>query len=818
MGPQVQDEYVETLRATLAPSFRIEREIGRGGMATVYLAADLKHPRQVAIKVLKPELGVALGAERFLREIAIASRLNHPHIVQLYDSGAAGDVLYYVMPYIEGESLRQRLAREKQLPIDEAIRLTLDVADALDAAHAQGVIHRDIKPANILLEAGHALVADFGLARVIVQAAGESITSSGLIMGTPEYMSPEQAAGEELDARTDVYSLACVLYEMLAGEAPYTGPTAQTVAAKQMSQPVPSARVIRPTVSPALDAVIQRGLAKVPADRFRSAREFAEALAHPRAPVLPPRRKAIVAAALLLVAGCAAVFVLFGPLWHRGDAGGLGTGLGPPIVRVGVLPVSVQSAGAWSSRAQFIQHLFVSELTRYRGLAVEDPASLNSRLQRIASSAGVDLIRDVRRWGLQYVLRLAATPIPRGFEVTYALTDAKEGNVVESGTFADTDESSVPTQVREASGRLDVALETATGGLARGLDVAPFLTRAHNRAAVKAFLEGIAYTYRFLPGGSAHFRRAVQLDPSFVGPRVFLVSGLAASGDTVAARAQANVLENLKPQATSFERALIDWAGAVVRGDLDAKIRHLRVGLGYAPHNNILLYNLAWTLWLTGRLQEAIKPAREAMESGWRFAPLYTLWGKLAIDVGELSGLRDTLEIARSFAPPDPPLDAVLEALALFESDTAAAGRYAASLRAQVVDARLPATYSGLARTFRSLAQRAREQRRPRTAAMLLRRAVDAGGRQPILRLELARALDEGGNRTDAESCYREVAGSGVGGSDTLYTAGTVAELLGHVGDARRYFTRYLEGTAGGPDAARARERLRALGGPLGPP
>ena len=276
MGHPVQDDYLGIVRAALAGRFRIEREIGRGGMATVFLAEDLKHPRKVAIKVLKPELTATLGAERFLREIAIASKLNHPHIVPLHDSGTAGDVLYYVMPYVEGESLRERLARDKQLSVDDAVRLTREAAEALEAAHAQGVVHRDIKPGNILLEAGHAMVADFGLARAIVHAGGDSITSSGLIVGTPEYMSPEQASGvADLDARTDVYSLGCVLYEMLAGEAPYTGPTAQTIVAKQMSQPVPSVRVVRPTVPPPLDAVLQRALAKIPADEIEALPQIA---------------------------------------------------------------------------------------------------------------------------------------------------------------------------------------------------------------------------------------------------------------------------------------------------------------------------------------------------------------------------------------------------------------------------------------------------------------------------------------------------------------------------------------------------------------
>jgi len=206
------------LTAALAGRYRIESELGAGGMATVYLAQDLKHRRQVAIKVLKPELASVLGPERFLREIEIAAQLTHPHILPLYDSGEAEGLLYYVMPYVEGESLRDRITREKQLPLDDALQVARETADALSYAHSHGVIHRDIKPENILLESGHAVVADFGIARAISAAGGERLTETGLAVGTPAYMSPEQAAGEKnLDGRSDLYALGCVLYEMLAG-------------------------------------------------------------------------------------------------------------------------------------------------------------------------------------------------------------------------------------------------------------------------------------------------------------------------------------------------------------------------------------------------------------------------------------------------------------------------------------------------------------------------------------------------------------------------------------------------------------------------
>ena len=269
----------DRLKAALSDRYAIERELGAGGMATVYLAQDLKHHRKVAVKVMRPELSAILGDERFLREIRIAAKLNHPHILALYDSGEADGFLYYVMPHVEGESLRSKIDQEKQLSIDDALGLTRQVASALDYAHGQGVIHRDIKPENILLHRGEAVVADFGIALAVTAAGGERLTETGLSLGTPEYMSPEQATGErDLDARSDIYSLGAVLYEMVTGEPPQTGATVQAVIAKLLSQPPVQPRMVRDSVPEVMDRAIMKALAKVPADRVGSAAEFAEAL------------------------------------------------------------------------------------------------------------------------------------------------------------------------------------------------------------------------------------------------------------------------------------------------------------------------------------------------------------------------------------------------------------------------------------------------------------------------------------------------------------------------------------------------------------
>ncbi|MGH7644830.1 MAG: protein kinase domain-containing protein, partial [Gemmatimonadales bacterium] len=259
----------------------MQRELGRGGMATVFLAQDLKHRRPVALKVVHPELAAALGGDRFLREIEIAALLQHPHILPLYDSGEAGGFLYYVMPYVEGESLRDRLNREKQLSLEDTLRITGEVASALAYAHTHGVVHRDIKPENVMLSGGHAVVTDFGIARAVTAAGDQSLTQTGTVVGTPAYMSPEQATGSEIDGRSDQYALACVAYEMLVGEPPFTGATPQAVMARHSLATASAPSIVRSTITPTVEDAIMRALAKVPADRFATAALFAEAMTQP---------------------------------------------------------------------------------------------------------------------------------------------------------------------------------------------------------------------------------------------------------------------------------------------------------------------------------------------------------------------------------------------------------------------------------------------------------------------------------------------------------------------------------------------------------
>jgi serine/threonine-protein kinase len=256
----------------------LEREVGAGGMATVYLAADIRHQRKVAVKVLRPDLAATVGAERFLREITTTANLRHPHILPLYDSGEGAGFLYYVMPFVEGETLRDRLRRESPLPVDEALRIADEVADALHYAHGRGVVHRDVKPENVLLENGHAVVADFGIAHVLHGAGDDKLTMAGMSLGTPHYMSPEQVTGESVDARADLYALGCMLFEMLSGAPPFSGPNPMAIMMRHVMDPVPSLALTSPAVAAHVSAAVERALAKQADDRFATLAEWRDAL------------------------------------------------------------------------------------------------------------------------------------------------------------------------------------------------------------------------------------------------------------------------------------------------------------------------------------------------------------------------------------------------------------------------------------------------------------------------------------------------------------------------------------------------------------
>ena len=373
-APPSAPDLLSRVRGALGGHYRVERELARGRTATVFLAHDVRHDRAVAIKVLHPELAAAVGGARFQREIALVAGLRHPGIVPLYDSGEADGLLYFVMPHVEGESLRAYLKREPQLPLPGALQIARDVADALGCAHAHGVVHRDVKPENILLESGHALLADFGIACIIASASSERLTESGISLGTPAYMSPEQATGQiTVDARSDVYSLGCVVYEMLTGAPPFTGANAQAILARHATDDVAPIRTVRATVPNAVEGAVLRALAKVPSDRFASAEQFTAALAWPNdAATVAPRRRGWRSSAHAVVATLIAALLLAAGLgvraWRRHDAPVAGDTW---IQSVAVLPL--ESLSADSSQTAFADGMtaaLIGDLGRLHALRV----------------------------------------------------------------------------------------------------------------------------------------------------------------------------------------------------------------------------------------------------------------------------------------------------------------------------------------------------------------------------------------------------------------------------------------------------------------
>ncbi len=509
----VMPEHLDRLTAALSARYTVERELGQGGMAVVYLARDLKHHRSVAVKALRPELAAALGPERFLREIEIAAQLTHPHVLPLYDSGDAAGVLYYVMPYVEGESLRDRLDREKQLPLDESLRIARAVASALAYAHGRDVVHRDIKPENILLAGGEAFVADFGIARAITAAAGERLTATGIAVGTPAYMSPEQAAGDRaLDGRSDVYSLACVLYEMLAGQPPFTGPTTATVVHQHLTAPPPLVTRLRPAVPAALARLIERALAKTPADRFATAGQFAEALAAAGQGRPEPAARGGAGRHRTLLRGTAAVVALLVGLGWWAYRRSHGAATGPrPIESLAVLPLDNMSHD--SSQAYFVDGLteaLIADLSKIRALRVVSRRSV-MRYKAVAKP----LPEIARELHVDAVVEGSVIHEGDRVRVTVELIDAATDRHVWGETYDRRlrDVLGLQSEVARAVAR-EIRVTLSPEELARLPVARPVNLKAHT-----AYLLGRYFWNQRTPDGlakaAAHFEQAIKEDPRY---------------------------------------------------------------------------------------------------------------------------------------------------------------------------------------------------------------------------------------------------------------------------------------------------------------
>jgi eukaryotic-like serine/threonine-protein kinase len=389
---------LDRLQASLSDRYVIERELGRGGMATVYLAKDIRHDRAVAIKVLHPELSATIGTERFEREIRMAAKLQHPHILGLYDSGSAEELLFYVMPFVAGESLRDRLDREKQLPVDDAVQIVLEVADALGYAHANNIVHRDIKPENILLSNGHALVADFGIARARTEAGEHKLTQTGMAVGTPMYMSPEQSTGEAVGPTADIYSLGCMLYELLAGEPPFTGPSAMSIMAKHAMETVPSVRIVRPSVAEEVEEAILAAMEKSPADRPKTAADFAAILGSPLGATAARRVTSRYTATRRIPSGPQAALSV--AWWRR-----------PPLIAAAGIGLVAISLGAYTLLSGKSNRPVADEQLKKVAVLYFNDESSDGALKEVADRLTEALIRDLERIpDLKVVSRAGITP------------------------------------------------------------------------------------------------------------------------------------------------------------------------------------------------------------------------------------------------------------------------------------------------------------------------------------------------------------------------------------------------------------------------
>ena len=505
---------LERLQEALADRYTVEREIGSGGMAHVLLAEDRKHRRKVAIKVLRPDIGSAVGAERFLREIEIAAQLSHPHILPLHDSGSAGDLLYYVMPFVEGESLRDRLRRTTTVPLTDALRITQDVASALAHAHKRDVVHRDIKPENILLADGHAIVADFGIARALSAAGGDRLTNTGIAIGTIHYMSPEQALGDAVDGRSDIYSLGAVLYEMLTGQTPHHGETARAIMGKLIAEPAPRLETTHPEVPRPVARVVDKALAKDPAERYATGSDLADAIASvvvsASAPIPASRRSRRVP----IVAGIALALAPVAWLVFQQTRGPSGTA--GPQSRIAVLPFAVHGGAHADYLGEGIVDLLSRNLEGVEDVSSIDPATVMSAVGRGSSTGAAIDVPAGRAFGRR---------VGAGSFVLGSVTSAGPTLRLQAAMYpADGDGEPIARASAEGdSARLLELVDRLAGQLLvnRRRDAANRLNQTaalttHSLGALKAFLNAERNLRgRAMDSAIAGYQQAIALDSTF---------------------------------------------------------------------------------------------------------------------------------------------------------------------------------------------------------------------------------------------------------------------------------------------------------------
>jgi serine/threonine-protein kinase len=688
-------ETLERLKAALADRYTLERELGRGGMATVWLAHDLKHDRPVALKVMRPELAATLGPARFLREIRLCARLQHPHILAVLDSGAleqesgSTELLWFTMPFVEGESLRSRLTREGQLPLADALRIAREVADGLDYAHQHGVIHRDIKPENVLLSGSHALIADFGIARALAADEGrdDRLTETGITLGTPHYMSPEQAAGERvLDVRSDVYSLGCVVYEMLAGEPPFTGPNQQAILAKRLTGPAPHLGAVR-EIPPAVDRAVARSLARTPGDRFATAADFAAGLdTSARSEVDPRRNRRRLVLVGALAAGLATVLLAGRLVIGREASGG-----GALPASAAVLPFVDMSPG--KDQEYFSDGLteeLITSLSQVEGLRV---AARTSSFQFKGANADV---REVgRRLDVGAVLEGSVRKSGNRMRIAAQLVSAADGYQLWSQAY-DRELTDV-FAVQEEIARAIVEALRVKLGVAEGAALSAAPTKdleaydlylkgrfAWNQRTAAAITEAVKYLEQAVARDSSFARAWAALADAYIlavpyagasredtWPKARTAAERALALDSTLAEAHTALAYGSMIYAwdwpgaeASFRRAIAadpDYATAhhwyadflAGRGRLEESVREMERAHALDPLSRIIGTELGWIYYLMRRNDEAEAQIRRTLALDPNYPHCSLILGLIFIVEGRyteaIQSLRRAIELGGDY-------------------------------------------------------------------------------------------------------------------------------------------------------------------------
>jgi tRNA A-37 threonylcarbamoyl transferase component Bud32/TolB-like protein/tetratricopeptide (TPR) repeat protein len=786
------DDALARFEAALSDRYGIERELGRGGMATVYLAQDRRHARRVAIKVLRPELAAVLGSERFLHEIRVTANLTHPHILPLHDSGEAAGFLYYVMPFVEGESLRQRLDREHQLPIGEAVTITREVADALGYAHSHGVVHRDIKPENILLESGHASVADFGVALAVAAAGAERLTATGIVVGTPAYLSPEQAGGEQdLDGRSDLYALGCVAYEMLTGGPPVTGRSLAAILARRLSEAPPSVRAIRSTVPTDLDEILRRTMAPIPADRPRTAEELITELNRIAAPAYrarepTPKRRGLaigVGVALVAIAGAA---LIWGARRERPSP------TTPAANEVMVLPYDNRTGDASLDPVGAMVAEWVTEGLARTGVVQVVPNFMV--LQSVAAARSRD-----GAFTLDRVARLTGS----GLAVTgsyYRRGDRLEfhSEVVDVGSGKPlTNVATVSGPIGDPRIAIDSVRMRVMGALATRLSrligwELPPTAQPPTYEASQAYARGMEAWVRSDYDSAAHaFEHAYALDTTYIRSLMLAMAAHGNEGEQAQADSLREIIVRRQDELAPYDRYRLEFLNAERRGDQAAALAAARSGVALVPYGT-LRYALIGELVSANRPREALanlEDLRAHVPLGGQWA---YVWQRQTEILHLLGQHERELQVARAARDtlPGQLFGMMYEGRAL-----AALGRVddLMSLVDEVLDA---APQPGLTPgdALSELALESRAHRQPDTSLRIAERALAWLDEQPeALKASAAgrglrgRLLYEHGDWERASAAFAALAADSIDIVTAIGFQGTSAAHLGEVGRAQAF-------------------------------